>query len=119
MKARLTAQTEADLLRGINWFDRISTGLGEAFEAEFYHALERVKVNPELFAADHTGYRPCRLKRFTAVLYFRIDDRSWWLSGCSPAAKMSVTFKIADNKPIHASGNLSPFLNPNSTLAAA
>lgn len=74
MKARLTAHTEADLLRGIDWFDRIATGLGDAFEAEFYHALERVKANPELFAADHTGYRPCRLKRFTAVLYFRIDE---------------------------------------------
>lgn len=74
MKARLTAYTAGDLLRGIDWFDRISTGLGEMFEAEFYHALERVKANPELFAPDHTGYRPCRLKRFTAVLYFRIDN---------------------------------------------
>lgn len=74
MKALLTAHTEADLLRGINWFDRISTGLGETFEAEFYHALERVKANPELFAADHTGYHPCRLKRFTTVLSFRIDE---------------------------------------------
>lgn len=74
MKARLTAHTEADLLRGIDWFDRISTGLGETIEAEFYRALERVKANLELFAADHTGYRPCRLKRFTAVLYFRIDE---------------------------------------------
>ena len=74
MKARLTAHTEADLLRGIDWFDRIATGLGEAFEAEFYRALERVKANPELFAADHTGYRPGRLKRFTAVLYFRLDE---------------------------------------------
>ena len=62
------------MLRGIDWFDRISNGLGEKFVAEFYVALERVKENPELFAADHTGYRPCRLKRFTAVLYFRIDE---------------------------------------------
>lgn len=74
MKARLTAQTEIDLLRGIDWFDRISIGLGESFSAEFYLALERVKENPELFAADHTGYCPCRLKRFSAVLYFRIDE---------------------------------------------
>jgi hypothetical protein len=74
MKTRLTAHTEVDWLRGIDWFDRISTGLGELFEAEFYRALERVKANPELFAADHTGYRPCRFKRFTAVLYFRIDE---------------------------------------------
>jgi len=74
MKARLTAHTEIDLLRGIDWFDCISIGLGEEFEAEFYIALERVKENPELFAPDHTGYRPCRLRRFTAVLYFRIDE---------------------------------------------
>jgi hypothetical protein len=74
MKARLTVHTEADLLRGIDWFDRISIGLGEMFEAEFYRALERVKASPELFAADDAGYRPCRLKRFTAVLYFRIDE---------------------------------------------
>ena len=74
MKVRLTANTEVDLLRGIDWFDRISIGLGEMFEAEFFYALERIKANPELFAADQTGYRPCRLKRFTAVLYFRIDE---------------------------------------------
>jgi hypothetical protein len=74
MKVRLTPHTENDLLRGIDWFDRISMGLGEQFEEEFYLALERVKENPEMFAADQTGYRPCRLKRFTAVLYFRVDE---------------------------------------------
>ena len=74
MKARLTVHTEIDLLRGIDWFDSISIGLGEKFEAEFYIALECVWENPELFAPDHTGYRPCRLKRFNSVLYFRIDE---------------------------------------------
>lgn len=74
MKVGLTALTEVDLLRGIDWFDRISVGLGEMIEAEFYRALERGKVNPELFAADQTGYRPGRLKRFKAVLYFPIDE---------------------------------------------
>lgn len=74
MKARLTAQTEIDLLRGMDWFDCVSIGLGDKFEAEFYLALERIKENPGMFAAEHTGYRPCRLKRFTAVLYFRINE---------------------------------------------
>jgi hypothetical protein len=74
MNAKLTAETEADLLRGMKWFDRISLGLGDQFESEFYDALERIKQAPDLFAANHTGYRPCRLKRFTAVLYFRIDN---------------------------------------------
>lgn len=73
MNAKLTPETEADLLRGIEWFDRILPGLGDQFESEFYDALARIKQEPLLFAADHTGYRACRLKRFTAVLYFRID----------------------------------------------
>ncbi len=62
------------------WFDRISAGLGEEFEAEFYLALERVKENPEMFAAGHTGYRPCRLKRFTGVCISLLTNRSLWLS---------------------------------------
>jgi len=73
MKAKLSKHSKTDLLDGIDWFDGISVGLGDKFEAEFYFSLERVKANPSLFAPDHTGYRPCRLKRFTAVLYFRLD----------------------------------------------
>ena len=74
MNVKLTAATATDLLRGIHWFDRIALGLGDQFELEFYNALDRIKQSPNQFAANHTGYRPCRLKRFTAVLYFRIDD---------------------------------------------
>ncbi|MCG8583838.1 MAG: type II toxin-antitoxin system RelE/ParE family toxin [Pirellulales bacterium] len=73
MRATLTRETENDLLRGIAWFDKIAPGLGDQFELEFYRALDRVKENPSLFASDHSGYRACRLKRFTAVLYFRTD----------------------------------------------
>jgi hypothetical protein len=73
MKAKLTADTQFDLLRGIEWFESIASGLGDKFEFEFYEALERVKANPDQFSPNHTGFRPCRLHRFTAVLYFRID----------------------------------------------
>ena len=73
MRATLSKHVKTDLFGGIEWFDKIALGLGDEFESEFYFALERVKQNPDLFAADHTGYRPCRLKQFTAVLYFRLD----------------------------------------------
>jgi len=46
MNAKLTAETEVDLLRGIEWFDRISLGLGDQFETEFFNALERIKGPP-------------------------------------------------------------------------
>lgn len=35
MNANLTAATEADLLRGINWFEKIVPGLGDQFESSF------------------------------------------------------------------------------------
>ncbi len=73
MGSFLLPETVRDLLDGIDWFDSLRSGLGDEFENEFYAALERVKTNPESFAPDHTGYRACRLKRFTAVLYYRID----------------------------------------------
>ena len=76
MKAKLTPATESDLLRGIDWFERIAVGLGSQFETEFFNALERIKHDPDLFPVNHTGYRACRLKRFTGVIYFRID-RDW------------------------------------------
>ncbi len=34
MNVKLTAATEADLLGGIEWFDRISPGLGDQFESK-------------------------------------------------------------------------------------
>ena len=73
MRAILSKHVKTDLFGGIHWFDKIALGLGNEFESEFYFALERVKQNPDLFAADHTGYRPCRSKRFTAMLYFCLD----------------------------------------------
>lgn len=97
MKARLTAHTEADLLRGIDWFDRISTGLGEMFEAEFYRALERIKANPQLFAADNTSYRPCGSNDLPLFCISVSTNRLWLLLGFLLASKMRATFKIADN----------------------
>lgn len=73
MDSLLLPETVGDLLDGIAWFDALKLGLGDEFEIEFYAALERAKTSPESFAPDHTGYRACKLKRFTAVLYYRID----------------------------------------------
>ena len=61
---------EHDLLDGIDWFDQISIGLGDRFESEFYACIERIQENPNQFAANSTGYRAVRLKRFTAVIFF-------------------------------------------------
>jgi hypothetical protein len=73
MIVELTEDSQRDLLRSIAWFERMSPGLGDRFELEFYNALNRIMDNPYLFPANQTGFRPCRLKRFTSVVYFRTD----------------------------------------------
>lgn len=70
-----------DLLSSMEWFDQRRDGLGEELEIEFYSAVAVVRERPLSFAADQTGYRPCRLKRFTAVLYFRIENSQIVVAG--------------------------------------
>lgn len=74
MDVRYADEVRDDLLSSMAWFDERRDGLGDELEAEFYAAVSVVQRRPYSFAADHTGYRPCRLRRFTAVLYYRIES---------------------------------------------
>jgi hypothetical protein len=73
MDIRFADEIRDDLLVSMAWMDERRVGLGDELESEFYAAVSVVQDRPHSFAADHTGYRPCRLRRFTAVLYYRIE----------------------------------------------
>lgn len=73
MKLALLANAKLDLLEGIEWFESILKGLGDQFEFEFFKCVDRIKNGPLSFAQNESGFRACRLKRFTAIVYFRID----------------------------------------------
>lgn len=74
MDVRYAKEVRDDLLSSMAWFDERRNGLGDDLEAEFFAAVSVVQDRPLSFAADHTGYRACRLLRFTAVLYYRIES---------------------------------------------
>ena len=74
MDVRYADEIRDDLLLSMAWMDERREGLGDELETEFYGAVSIVQKRPHSFAADHTGYRPCRLRRFTAVLYYRIES---------------------------------------------
>ena len=74
MDVRYADEVRDDLLVSMAWLDKRRDGLGDQLEAEFYAAVSVVQNRPFSFAADHTGYRPCRLRRFTAVLYYRVES---------------------------------------------
>lgn len=65
-------ETWTDLLVAMDWLDERQSGLGGQLEREFFAVVEVVRERPFAFASDQAGYRPCRLERINAVLYFLI-----------------------------------------------
>ena len=63
-----------DLASTMSWLDAKREDLGLEFETEFFNAVQAATSCPESFAMDQTGYRPVRLKRFSAVMYFIVEN---------------------------------------------
>jgi toxin ParE1/3/4 len=73
------ADAEAELYRETERYEEQRAGLGREFREEFETALERVRQNPYLYAAeDESGARLCPLRRFPYTLvYLDLDDSIW------------------------------------------
>ena len=63
-----------DLRPSVAWLNSRKLGLGLELEEEFYATVAVVRGRPYSYAVDHTGLRPLRLRRFTAVLYYKIEE---------------------------------------------
>lgn len=66
-------EIEDDVCDAAVWYDDKQTGLGDEFVAEYVSAIRRIQSNPLLFAVAGNGLRPCRLKRFSYIIHFRIE----------------------------------------------
>ena len=75
----IPAEAEDDLRHAMEWYEDQRIGLGGAFRREFEAAVQRVKDNPELYAAeDEAGVRLCPIHRFPyALVYLDETDRVW------------------------------------------
>jgi toxin ParE1/3/4 len=70
---------EAELRAAADGYEVRRPGLGGEFLAEFEAALERVRANPLLYAAeDDSEIRHCPLHRFPYTLvYLDLEDHVW------------------------------------------
>jgi toxin ParE1/3/4 len=77
--ATLHTDAEVELREALDYYERQRTGLGGEFRREFEAALQRVRENPQICAAeDDAGVRYCPLRRFPYTLvYVERDDRIW------------------------------------------
>ena len=64
---------EDDLVEASLWYEDKRTGLGDEFITEYLAAVRRIVDNPLMFAVGSNRLRPCRLKRFTWIIHFKID----------------------------------------------
>ena len=77
--ATLHEDDEAELREALDYYAGERAGLDGEFRREFEAALQRIRENPLLFAAeDDDGVRMCPLRRFPCTLVFiDLDDRFW------------------------------------------
>ena len=72
----LRPAAELDIAEGLEWHERQREGLGHEFLAAIAEVFDRIRVAPELFAAEYKSVRRARLTRFTYVVYYRIRGES-------------------------------------------
>ena len=77
--ATLHAGAEAELREAMAYCERQRTGLGGEFRREFEVVLQRVRENPQIYAAeDDPGVRYAPLRRFPYTLVFvEREDHIW------------------------------------------
>ena len=74
MNVRLVDEVYLDLRSARDWYEEKRDGLGEEF-ADLFFAIAKDLPNVALHCSvDETGYRPKRIPRFTAVIYYELTD---------------------------------------------
>ena len=71
---RFRAEVPLDLASAANWYDQQQPGLGEEFLNEYRRALDGLVESPLVHAADSTGMRFRRLRRFPYRICYRVGE---------------------------------------------
>jgi len=74
MNIRLVDEVYSDLRASRDWYNGKRDGLGEEFVDLFFDAVNSLPRSAVHSSVDETGYRPKRMPRFTAVIYYDLTD---------------------------------------------
>lgn len=74
MNIRLVDEVFDDLRTSRDWYDRKRDGLGEEFVELFFEVANGLPHCTLHSSIDETGYRPKRMPRFAAVIYYDLAD---------------------------------------------
>ena len=70
----LRPEATKDAAEAIGYFDALRPGLGQAFLIQVQDVLLRISGMPEKHGIVWRNVRAARLRRFTYVVYYRVDE---------------------------------------------
>lgn len=74
MPVVLRPESQEDLLRARDWYQRQRAGLGDEFIDAFDQFLGRIQNSPAMYAVAYKQVRRGKLRRFPYVVYYRVLD---------------------------------------------
>ena len=74
MNVRLVDDVYLDLRSARDWYDEKRDGLGDEFADLFFTIARSLPTVSLHHPIDETGYRPIRMPRFTAVIYYDLTE---------------------------------------------
>ena len=74
MNIRLVDEVYQDLRASRDWYDQKRAGLGGEFVDLFFEVLNGLSAAPMHCPIDVSGYRPKRMPRFAAAIYYDLTD---------------------------------------------
>lgn len=74
MNIRLVDEVYQDLRTSRDWYDKKRNGLGDEFVDLFFDTVNSLLHTAMHCSIDVTGYRPKRMQRFTAVIYYDLSN---------------------------------------------
>lgn len=93
MNVRLVDDVYLDLRSARDWYDEKRDGLGDEF-ADLFLTIAKGLPNVSLHhSIDETGYRPIRMPRFTAVIYYDLTDSDIVVVGLLVNGRSSQTLR--------------------------
>ncbi|MGZ5273429.1 MAG: type II toxin-antitoxin system RelE/ParE family toxin [Kaistella sp.] len=63
-----------DFQSGLDYYDNISTTLGDRFEKDFWDTINKIKTHPLHFQIRYSGVRVAFLQHFPFSVHFIVDD---------------------------------------------
>ena len=75
-KIEISTLAEEEYSSAYTYYEDQQHGLGEKFEKEAEHLIDKLKVNPFLFQRKYKHYREAILKKFPYYIVYEIIDNT-------------------------------------------